>query len=217
MTNGRDFDILWTRVAAGDRTGFAALFDALSPDIYRFARRRVFDDDVAEDIVAETFLIVWRKRDDRPPADISVRAWAFGIAANLVRRHWRSSTRGQRALDRLGVTAEVGVSAHDPAIDVSTALDAAQDVRVMRIALGRLPRVMADLLVMRAWDEMEYSEIAHVLDCPIGTVRSRLARARARLESETESVRRELTGLGGDVRADASIAEGSAHSKRRSP
>lgn len=215
MAPAEELDTLWTKVAAGDRTSFAALYDALSSDIYRFARRRILSDDIAEDIVSETFLIIWRKRDDHPAAEVSVRAWAFGIAANLVRRHWRTAARGQRALNRLQASTDAEPSTGDPAIDVSTSIDRAQEVRAVRVALSRLPNAMADLLVMRAWDELEYAEIAHVLECPIGTVRSRLARARTRLESETDAVRRELAQPGGHVPAEASITDGSLKRERR--
>lgn len=204
MAGGKYLDELWARSAAGDVESFNTLFDELSADIFRFARYRLTSDSEADDVVAETFLYLWKGRVERPDNDVSVRAWAFGIASNLVKRRWRSGARADRALTRLSAFTEIERISADEASDLVSSIESRARVRNVRIALDRLPPAMTDILVMRAWDEMEYGEIAYVLDCPIGTVRSRLARARDRLKTEISKIEREPNGHTGHVPGDSS-------------
>ena len=115
-----------------------------------------------------------RFRDDR--AD-SVAPWLYGIATNLIRRHHRRERTAWRAYAKHGV---------DPfGIDEQPRLD---EVAVAR-ALGRIPKADRDALLLMVWADLTYDDIATALDIPVGTVRSRIHRARARLRVELENLR----------------------------
>jgi len=199
MAQSRDLNKLWAEAAAGDQAAFGLLFDELSSQIYRFARHRLSSDTEADDVVAEAFLQLWRRRNERPPDEVTIRAWTFGIAANLVRRRWRSVARGDRAMSRVSARAHIDQAAVDSERDLVDSIEASEQIMHLRVALDRLPPPMADILVMRAWDEMDYNEIAYVLDCPVGTVRSRLSRARTRLRAEFEKIETEPNSSNGNV------------------
>ncbi|WP_334683402.1 RNA polymerase sigma factor [Arthrobacter sp. CAN_A212] len=98
---------------------FGELYDRHAADIYRYAARRA-GDFVAEDVMAETFLIAFERRSDFVGSTDGVRPWLFGIATNLLRRHHRAESRVLRALVKLGARAE----ASDVLDDIDTRLDA---------------------------------------------------------------------------------------------
>jgi RNA polymerase sigma factor (sigma-70 family) len=123
------------------------------------------------------FVEAWRRRRDVRPIDESARPWLLGVANNLLRNHRRSLRRYRAALARLPSP----VPQPDPADDVAGRLaDERQMSRVLAL-VERLPRRDQEVLALCAWSELTYHEAATVLDIPVGTVRSRLARARARL------------------------------------
>lgn len=152
---------------------FATLFDRHAVAVHRYLGRRVGD--LADDLVSETFLIGFRRRSAYRAEHLEVRPWLIGIATNLVHGHVRSERRRYRALGR--AAGEPTGHAADPG-DSADRLDA----RAMR---GPLARALAglkardrDVLLLFAWGQLSYEEIAAVLDIPLGTVRSRLNRAR---------------------------------------
>jgi RNA polymerase sigma factor (sigma-70 family) len=149
-----------------DPHAFVAVFERHFDAVHRYLRRRVRAE-LADDLVAETFLRAFqhrgRYRAERPDA----RPWLYGIATNLVRRHYRSEERELRALARSAVTQ----TPHEPAADEPW----------LGEALAALPRRERDVLLLYAWADLSYEEIAVALGVRIGTVRSRLHRARARL------------------------------------
>jgi RNA polymerase sigma-70 factor (ECF subfamily) len=157
-----------------DPRAFAPLFDRHHDAIAGFLRRRV-DPALGDELAAETFLQAFgaRERYDLTRAD--ARPWLYGIAANLLRRHHRKEERRLRAYAR----------AADPASDlgafdgVETRLDAAASGRTLARALASLGPGERDTLLLYAWAELSYEQIADALAIPVGTVRSRLHRARA--------------------------------------
>jgi RNA polymerase sigma-70 factor (ECF subfamily) len=123
------------------------------------------------------FVEAWRRRRDVRPIGESARPWLLGVANNLLRNHRRSLRRYRAALARLPSPGPEP----DPADDVAGRLaDERQMSRVLAL-VERLPRRDQEVLALCAWSELTYQEAATVLDIPVGTVRSRLARARARL------------------------------------
>ncbi|MEV6817407.1 RNA polymerase sigma factor [Nocardiopsis dassonvillei] len=159
-------------------TRFGEVFRRHAPALHRYAARRLGGPD-ADDVVAETFHIAFRKRDRYDPAHPDARPWLWRIAANLVRRHHRTETRHYRALARTGV---------DPVLEgfadrVSARVDAQSVSKSLAAALAGLSARDRDVLLLVAWGDLTYEEVASVLSVPVGTVRSRLHRARKRVRA----------------------------------
>ncbi|MCZ4611031.1 sigma-70 family RNA polymerase sigma factor [Streptomyces sp. Lzd4kr] len=154
---------------------FARLYDRYAPDIHRYAARRL-GETAADDITADTFLTAFRIRARYDRTRPSARPWLYGIAANLIGRQRRTEVRALRALARTG---------HDP---VAASWVEDSDSRVA--AQGPLADALASLsagdrhvLLLVAWADLTYQEVAEALDVPVGTVRSRLNRARRKVRT----------------------------------
>lgn len=156
-----------------DPEHFAGLFDRHADAVHRYLGRRVGP--LADDLLSETFLIAFRRRGDYRAVHVEVRPWLLGIATRVVQGHVRTEQRRYRALGR--TPAERPASPED-AEELSDRL-AAQAMRgPLAAALAGLKPRDRDVLLLFAWEQLSYEEIAAVLDVPIGTVRSRLNRAR---------------------------------------
>ncbi|WP_406046347.1 RNA polymerase sigma factor [Micromonospora sp. NBC_00898] len=151
---------------------FAPLFDRHAAAVHRYLARRIGP--LADDLLGETFLVAFRRRGDYRSTGVGVRPWLFGIATNLLRHHVRQEERRYRALVRLAATDESPVPVED-AID---RVDARALRRDLAAAMATLRHGDRDVLLLTAWADLSYDEIAAVLDIPTGTVRSRLHRAR---------------------------------------
>jgi RNA polymerase sigma factor (sigma-70 family) len=156
-----------------DPERFAGVFDHHYAAIAGFLRRRV-ERSLADELAAETFL---RAFDGRAGYDVSradARPWLFGIATRVLSRHRRSEERRLRAFERAGrlVGDERGFD------EVDARLDAAAASPVLAAALGSLGAADREVLLLYAWADLSYEEIAVALEIPVGTVRSRLHRAR---------------------------------------
>jgi RNA polymerase sigma-70 factor, ECF subfamily len=156
-----------------DPAEFAPLFDRHAATVHRYLGRRVGE--LADDLLSETFLVAFRRRAVYRPDHVEVRPWLLGIATNVVRGHVRTEQRRYRALAR--VAAEPEQHAGDPG-EGTDRLDAQAMRAPLAAALAGLAVRDRDALLLLAWGQLGYEEIAAVLDVPIGTVRSRLHRAR---------------------------------------
>jgi RNA polymerase sigma factor (sigma-70 family) len=161
--------------AAGD---FEDAFREHFGPVYRFIARRV-GTDLAEDLAAEVFATAYRRRASYDPGRASLRSWLFGIAANVVRAHWRDE---QQLLELDARLAQAGPRPFDDDADsrvVATAL-------APRIAgaLAALNREQRDVLLLHAWAGLSHEEISAALGIANGTARSRLSRARAALRAQ---------------------------------
>jgi RNA polymerase sigma factor (sigma-70 family) len=174
--------------------GFATVFDRHYDADHRYLARRV-GPDLADDLAAETFTEAFdvRLRFDTTHPD--ARPWLFGIATNLLRHHYRSEARRLRAYARLDPPA----AGDDGFGEIETRLDAQRAGPAIAAALGRLSADERDVLLLLAWAGLRYEEIAVALRIPIGTVRSRLNRARGRL--------RELIGESGQYKSADTLNE----------
>jgi RNA polymerase sigma factor (sigma-70 family) len=162
---------------------FTVLFRRHAPHIQRYAVRRL-GQDAADDIVAETFLLAFRQRDCYDHTRADARPWLYGIATNLISRHRRAEIRMYRALARTGADPVM-----EPFTDrIDDRVSASSASRLLAAALARLPEEHRDTLLLVAWGGLSYEEVATALGVPVGTVRSRLSRARSKL-------RRTLDGL----------------------
>ena len=155
---------------------FAVLFDRHAPHIHRYLARRA-GREVADDLVAETFLAAFAKRDRYDLSYPDARPWLYGIAANLVGQHRRDEARQYRISQAATAEPEVPGHADRVAADVT-----AQAMRTLLAeALATLPAGDRDVLLLIAWEQLTYQEVSRALAIPLGTVQSRLHRARAKV------------------------------------
>ncbi|MER5788756.1 sigma-70 family RNA polymerase sigma factor [Streptomyces sp. NPDC001980] len=158
---------------------FARLYDRYAPDIHRYATRRL-GDTVADDITADTFLVAFRIRSRYDLTRPNARPWLYGIAGNLIGKQRRAEVRALKALARTG---------HDP-VAASWSESWVEDTDSRIDAQGPLAGALAALtaadrhvLLLVAWADLTYQEVAEALDIPVGTVRSRLNRARRKVRT----------------------------------
>ncbi|GGY90569.1 sigma-70 family RNA polymerase sigma factor [Streptomyces nitrosporeus] len=171
-------DAALVAASLGEPERFAELFDRYAPAIHRYVARRL-GRDAADDVTAETFLTAFRIRAGYDSGRAGVRPWLYGIAAKLISRHRREEVRALKLLARTG---------HDPVAASWT--DSADDRVAAQAASRPLARALAalsegdrDVLLLFAWADFTYQEIAEALGIPVGTVRSRLNRARRKLRT----------------------------------
>jgi RNA polymerase sigma factor (sigma-70 family) len=165
-------------------SNFSAIFDRHFDAIYSYLRRRL-GAQLAEDLAAQTFEEAFRLRARYDPTREDARPWLYGIATNLVRNHLRQERRRLMAYSRFP-TETASADEVDVAVSRADARALAPDVAR---ALESLTPADRDTLLLLAWAQLSYSEISEALDIPIGTVRSRLSRARMQV--------RELIGQSG--------------------
>jgi RNA polymerase sigma-70 factor, ECF subfamily len=159
-----------------DSDRFAALYDRYAAQLYRYAYRRV-GPQAAEDVVADTFLAAFLRRTSYDIARPDARPWLFGILTKELARHHRAEKARLRAMSR---------SAPDPAVDgpadrVAARVSAGAAGAPLAGALTGLSSGDRDALLLFAWGQLSYDEIADALRVPAGTVRSRLNRARRKV------------------------------------
>ncbi|MEX1004391.1 MAG: sigma-70 family RNA polymerase sigma factor [Acidimicrobiia bacterium] len=163
---------------------FETIFDRHFGAVHRFAVGRVGAQD-APDVVAETFARAFDRRHrfalDKP----SALPWLFGIAVNVCRERGRRASRGVRANTRMAVRAEMITEPFENAL--AERIDAE---RLLPELIGALRALSDDeyaLLMLATESDLTYEEMAETLGIPVGTVRSRLARARRRVRAELRS------------------------------
>jgi RNA polymerase sigma-70 factor (ECF subfamily) len=163
---------------AGSEDAFGALYERWSPSVYRFALHMSGDQHIAEEVTQDTFMALIRKPSMFDEARGPMVSWLLGIARNVTRR-------------------ALGVSAGEDTLDESTELASPADVLndltrqetidAVRQAVVSLPAAYREVVVLCDLQEMDYSRAALALACPVGTVRSRLHRARTMLMSKLQS------------------------------
>jgi RNA polymerase sigma-70 factor (ECF subfamily) len=163
---------------------FDDAFAAEFAPLHRYLARRL-GASAADDLAAETFAVAFRNWDRLDP-DRPVRPWLYGIAANLVRHHWRKERRMLRAYARTGV--DPVFAEEDEAVERA---DAEARHRELATALAALRRDEREILLLHAWAELTDSEIADALGVPAGTVKSRLSRTREKLRNQLTEVGQE--------------------------
>ncbi|GII58617.1 DNA-directed RNA polymerase sigma-70 factor [Planotetraspora thailandica] len=160
---------------------FAALYERHAPHISRYVARRL-GDDLADDVTAETFYRAFEKRRHYDLGRPDARPWLYGIAANVMAQHHRKETRMLRAFARSGAdpVAQTYGSQMEGADD---RVVAAGMHRSLAAALAGLSRAHREVLLLIAWADLSYEEAAQALDISVGTVRSRLHRARTKIRA----------------------------------
>ncbi|MDT0573524.1 RNA polymerase sigma factor [Streptomyces sp. DSM 3412] len=168
------------RIRDGDAGAFGEVFDAYARSVYNHAFRLTGDWSTAEDIVSLTFLEAWRLRGRLDAEGGSPRPWLLGIATNVARNTRRAGRRHTAAVARLPRPESV----RDFADEVAGNLDDQAYLRAVRTAVDRLRRPEREVLALCAWGGLDYAAAAEALGIPVGTVRSRLSRARAKLAAQ---------------------------------
>ncbi len=160
---------------------FGIIFDRHGSTLLRFLARRV-DPAEADGLLGEVLRIAFERRSTFDQDRESARPWLYGIAAHVVAKYHRSVARRLRATARVSVRRPVD---DDPAELAAAAADAGTRWARVIDAIGSLPEADRQVLLLFAWEELSYEEIAMALGIPVGTVRSRLSRSRARLAALT--------------------------------
>lgn len=162
-----------------DPGAFGAIFERHYDAVHGYLRRRL-DEHLADELAAQTFLLAFdgRARFDRGRP--SSRPWLFGIATNLAHNHRRHEIVELRAVAAMTPENGIGIDG------VEARVDAERMRGLLAAALADLPTEESDVLCLLVWAELSQAEIADALAIPLGTVKSRLSRARGRLRSALE-------------------------------
>ena len=160
---------------------FAQLYHRHAAELLRYVARRL-GHALADDVVGETFLIAFRRRTRYDRTRAKALPWLYGIAANLISQHRRSELRAYRALARTGVDPVAQTSGSD-ADAVEGKVTAQASAPAIAAALRSLSEGDRHVLLLIAWADLSYDEVAEALRIPLGTVRSRLNRARRKMRA----------------------------------
>jgi len=184
---GNESDAAVITASLEDPGRFGALFDRHATVVFRYLVRRVGVDE-AESLLGDVFRVAFEKRASYDRERPNARPWLYGIATNLLAHHRRAEAR------RIGATARLlarRTAGDDPSDQVVERFDAEALWPHIAEAVAALPEGERDALLLFVWEELSYDEIACALDVPVGTVRSRLNRARENLRELRASIGRQ--------------------------
>jgi RNA polymerase sigma-70 factor (ECF subfamily) len=169
---------LLQRMASGDREALAVIFRRHHGTVYRFSRQMLGSKEAAEDVTQDVFVALTRSAGRFNPAVASLSTYLYGIARNLVLQYYkRSRSRAEVNLDAVSGHEGAFATSCDPAESISRT----QMTRQLRLAILRLPVHYREVVVLCELNGLSYEEAATVAGCPVGTIRSRLSRARQML------------------------------------
>jgi RNA polymerase sigma-70 factor (ECF subfamily) len=168
-------DALWAASSHGDEHAFAEIYERHACTIYNYLFRRLADWSEAEDLTAVVFLEAFRRRQDAVVDDGKLLPWLYGVATNVLRNRRRAVFRHRRLL------AELEGQPRGTEPDAAERAGAAAQMRAVLQRVAALPRQQQDVVALCVWSDLSYAEAAVALSVPVGTIRSRLARARAAL------------------------------------
>jgi RNA polymerase sigma-70 factor (ECF subfamily) len=193
---GADSDLM-RRTAAGDRDAFAALYRRHQALVFRFARLMIGSAEAAEDVVQEVFLGLMRGASRYDPARSTLTTYLYGAARHQVRR--------RLLRDRLFVS--IDDTAHDlcsgnPGGTAADDLSRQRDLRDLRRAILSLPPRYREIVVLCNLQDVSYADAAQAIGCAVGTVRSRLHRARQLLTQKMQRARACATPARATVRCE---------------
>lgn len=155
------------------QTGFEAMYQAYRGPVLGYVLRRTENPEDAADVVAETFLTLWRRLDEVPP-EPGTRLWLYGVARRALANHHRGERRRSALAGRL----------RDDLAAFSQPQEYTAELAAIAEAFRRLPGEQRELLALEAWEGLDYGQIATVLGCSRNAVRIRMHRARQRLTRE---------------------------------
>lgn len=182
-------DALLRQMLAGDEDAFVTLYRRRQGGVYRFALQMCGSESIAEDVTQEVFMVLMREAGRYDTSRGSVAAYLYGIARNHVLRHLhrdRNSVQMTDESEEDGASLVAQLVAQDDPLGDLTRSETIESVR--QAVLG-LPAHYREVVVLCELQEMSYAEAALVLDCAVGTIRSRLHRARALLLNKLRELR----------------------------
>jgi RNA polymerase sigma-70 factor, ECF subfamily len=186
-------DDLFSRIQCGDEEAFLDLYHQRQGAIYRFALHMAGSSSAAEDITQDVFLALIRDNAGYDASRGSLSSYLFGIARKLVSRHLERGrfdvALGSEREEELAAAATV---AEDPLEDLTRR----EGVEALRRAVLALPRRYREVVILCDLEELDYADAAQALECPIGTIRSRLHRARALLLEKLHQERGARSAVG---------------------
>lgn len=165
------------RASSGDHAAFASLFDEYVDTVYRFATRRLGSRVDAEDLTSIVFMTAWRRREDLRTLNSSLVAWLLVTADRSANNLVRARRREAELVHRLACSRDLSRAVEGP--------DSPSDTfpGEFKQSLEKLRRADREILNLSILAELSYEEIADVLGVPVGTVKSRLSRAKSKLRS----------------------------------
>jgi RNA polymerase sigma factor (sigma-70 family) len=178
MARGASDESLLQASANGDQRVFSELYERHARAIYNYLFRRLADWSEAEDLTAVVFLEAFRRRSEVVVVEGKLLPWLYGIATNVLRNRRRALWRNRHLVARLARQPDTVVTP-----DVAARSEAAQQMRSVLKRIARLPRQQQDVIALCVWSGLSYDEAAAALGVPVGTVRSRLSRARDSLDA----------------------------------
>jgi len=179
-------DVLLRRSAKGDEEAFAILYRRHQAPLYRFALRMTGNRWAAEEIVQDVFMTLIREPKKFDPSRGTLGAFLYGVARNRIMKHIERSPRD------VSLDEQVEMGRGPQATDQFTPVEwveARERSRQVRAAVLDLPVEFRETVVLCELEELSYEETARLLDCPVGTIRSRLHRGRALLMAKLEMLR----------------------------
>jgi RNA polymerase sigma-70 factor, ECF subfamily len=179
---------LLKRSAKGDELAFTTLYRRHAPVLYRFALRMSGSPWGAEEIVQDVFMTLIREPDKYDAARGSLPAFLFGIARNKIMKHNERQPREISLVERHEDGTGAGITLKDSFTPAAWA-EQRERMEKVRAAVLELPVEFRETVVLCELEELSYDEAARMLDCPIGTIRSRLHRGRALLMAKLEMFR----------------------------
>jgi RNA polymerase sigma-70 factor (ECF subfamily) len=175
---------------AGDEDAFVTLYRRRQGGVYRFALQMCGSEPIAEDVTQEVFMVLMREAHRYDTSRGSVAAYLYGIARNHVLRHLHRDRNSVQMVDETdedgAALAALMVAEDDPLGDLTRS----ETIESVRQAVLGLPAHYREVVVLCELHEMSYAEAAEVLGCAVGTIRSRLHRARALLLDRLRELRR---------------------------
>ena len=177
MSRPSDADVIARSIVEGEV--FGLVYDRHAPTILRYLGRRV-GAEVAEGLLGEVFRIAFERRKAFDSGRASALPWLYGIGANLLLKHRRGEARRLRANARIAAAEAADRRSSAAALDARVLFPRVAD------AIEALPDGEREALLLFAWEDLSYQSVAEALELPIGTVRSRLNRARTQLRELLE-------------------------------
>jgi RNA polymerase sigma factor (sigma-70 family) len=173
-------DASWINASLSDPQRFTIIFERHAVGLHRYLARRV-ERSAVDDLLAEIFVVAFRTRRAYKGAYPDARPWLFGIATNVVHHHRRSEGRRLTMVRRVTQGAARDEGGSDVADDVVARHELADQFALVRTVLAQMEDKYLDVLTLSTGPQLSYDEISRALGIPVGTVRSRLSRAKTQL------------------------------------
>lgn len=177
-SEANDSDLL-RRVSGGNEQAFTTLYRAYQGPVYRFALQMSGKAEIAEEVTQEVFMWLMRESRQYQPERGPLLSFLYGVARNYVMRHLERDRAYSVSIDDPASDAADQLASDD---DVLSELSRGEEIESLRKAILKLPAPYREVVVLCELHELDYTEAAGILGCPVGTVRSRLHRARALLQ-----------------------------------